>query len=213
MVLVNSPKGGHSVVPFGGMEGRLAPNPISYAVPGPDRPILADMAMSTTAQGKVVVYRNQGKQLPEGWIIDSDGRPTTDPNALFDEPHGWILPMGGDIGYKGTAFLLLAEILGSALAGHRIDDDLPNGTNGACFIAIDISAFLPVDKFLEAIGEMGSYVKSAQPAPGFDEVLMPGETEFRTLADRRANGIPVDAVTWESIRAAAEPLGVSTAGG
>ena len=83
----------------------------------------------------------------------------------------------------------------------------------ACRSGAHRRAFLPVDRFREAIGEMAAYVKSARPAPGFEEVLMPGETEFRALADRRANGIPVDVVTWESIRATAESLNVSTAGG
>lgn len=211
MACVNSPKPGHSVVPFGGLQGRIAPNPLSYAVPGATHPVVADMALSTTAQGKVVVYRNRGQQLPEGWIIDADGRPSTDPDELFKEPRGWILPIGGNVGYKGFALLLLAEILGGALAGHAITDDIPDGTNGVCFIVMDISAFLPVERFRGLMGEMAAYMKSAPPAPGFDEVVLPGELDWRILAEREAKGIPIGPATWQQICKVAKEVGVETA--
>jgi hydroxycarboxylate dehydrogenase B len=204
----NSAKAGHSVVPYGGLLGRVAPNPISYAVPGPEHPIVADMAMSTTSKGKTVVYRNRGQKLPEGWIVDAEGNPSTDPNDLFKDPKGWILPLGGNVGYKGFAFLLLAEILGGALGGHSITEDIPDGVNGVCFFVVDISAFVPVERFRELMGEMIAYEKSAPAAPGFKEVLLPGELDFRVKAERQAQGIPIDPVTWGQIREAAEALHV-----
>jgi len=209
LAFVNSPKAGHSVVPYGGLEGRISPNPMSYAVPGPEHPIVADMALSTTAQGKVVVYRNRGQQLPEGWIIDAAGNPSTDPDELFKNPRGWILPIGGNVGYKGFALLLLAEILGGALAGHAITDDIPDGTNGACFIVIDISAFLPVERFRDLMGEMVAYMKSAPPAQGFEEVMLPGELDWRILAEREVEGIPIEPVTWQQICEVAKEVGVA----
>jgi uncharacterized oxidoreductase len=214
LAFVNSPTGpkAHGVVPYGGLEGRITPNPLSYAAPGPERPIVADMALTTTSGGKVVVYRNRGRQLPEGWIIDAAGNPSTDPNDLFRKPQGWILPLGGNVGYKGFAFLLLSEMLAGTLAGNVITDDLPIGFNGVCFMVLDISAFLPVERFREAIGVMTAYMKSAPPAPGFEEVLMPGEIDFRIMAERQANGIPIDPVTWQSILDVAEELQVPVAG-
>jgi uncharacterized oxidoreductase len=214
LAFVNSPTGpkGHGVVPYGGLEGRITPNPISYAAPGPEHPIVADMAMSTTSGGKVAVYRNQGRQLPAGWIIDAAGNPSTDPDDLLRKPQGWILPLGGNVGYKGFAFLLLAEILAGTFTGNVITDDLPIGFNGVCFIVLDISAFLPVEQFREGIGAMTAYMKSAPPAPGFDEVLMPGEIDFRIMAERQADGIPIDTVTWQSIRDTAKALQVPVAG-
>ena len=213
LAVVNSPKSGHSVVPFGGLEGRLAPNPISYAVPGPENPMLSDMALSTTAQGKVVVYRNRRQELPEGWVIDADGNPSTDPNELFKYPRGWILPLGGKLGYKGYALLLLAEVLTGVLAGHRMTDDIPDGTNVACFVVVDLSAFQPEEQIREAIGAMATYVKSAPPAPGFKEVVMPGEIDFRFRAERETQGIPIEPVTWRRIRESAEALGVAIVDG
>ncbi len=206
---VNSAPAGHAVVPFGGLAGRLSPNPLSYGAPGLDHPIVADMTMSTTAQGKVVICRNKGQQAPEGWMIDAQGHPTTDPDVLFQKPRGWILPMGGNVGYKGTALLLMAEILSGALGGVSITDPVLDGTNGLCLIVIDVSAFVPLEQFRAEMAVITDYIKSAPPAPGFDEVLMPGEIDERIKADREANGIPVDPVTWQSIRETAESLGIS----
>jgi uncharacterized oxidoreductase len=207
-VFVTGAKSGHFVVPFGGAEGRLCPSPISWAVPGPDHPILADMAMSTTSLGKLMVYRNRGEQLPQGWVIDAEGKPSTDPNELFRTPPGHLLPFGGNVAYKSYAFLLLAEVLAGRLAGTGILDDVPLGTNAVCFIAVDISAFLPVERFRELVAEMVAYIKSSQPAPGFGEVLLPGELDFRTRGERRTHGIPIAPTTWKRIKATAEQLGV-----
>src|SRR5438093_1615061 len=80
------------VAPFGGSAGRLATNPIAFACPGPERPILVDITTSVVAEGKVRVYRNSGKQVPEGWIVDNQGNPSTDPNDLYTSPRGAILP-------------------------------------------------------------------------------------------------------------------------
>ena len=207
LAFVNSAPTGYSVVPFGGLQGRIAPNPISYAVPGPEHPILADMAMSTTAQGKLVVYRNQGKQIPEGWIIDAAGKPTTDPKDFFSSPQGWILPVGGNVGYKGFSILLLSELLAGTLGGVTMGDfSVPDGTNGFCFIAINIEAFLPPERFRQLTSEMAVHIKSAPPASGFQEVLMPGDLEFRTLAERRVKGIPLDEITWNQIADTARSL-------
>lgn len=206
---VNSPKAGHSVVPFGGLEGRIAPNPIAYAAPGGERPVTADMAMSTTSQGKVIVYRNAGRQLPDTWLIDADGKPTTDPQALFAEPRGWIQPMGGSVGYKGFALLMLAEILAGMLAGRSMTDEVRDGSNGVCFIVIDVSAFVPEAQFRQAIDQMAAYIKSCPPAPGFDEVVLPGEIDHLHAVERMARGIPLDDTTWSQIRDTAESLQVA----
>jgi uncharacterized oxidoreductase len=208
MAFVNSSKYGHCVVPYGGMEGRIAPNPISYACPGPEHPLVSDMALSTTAQGKVVIYRNRGERLPEGWIIDASGEPSTDPNVLFDNPHGWILPAGGNVGYKGFAMLVLAELLAGTLSGKTITDEVPDGTNGTCFVVIDISAFAPVEVFRDAIGSMTAYMNSAPPAPGHEEVLMPGQLDFRIMKERQERGIPIEGVTWQQIEETAKALQV-----
>lgn len=208
---VNSAKAGHSVVPFGGLAARFAPNPIAYAAPGREHTLVADMAMSTTSQGKVVVYRNRGERLPGKWLLTPDGTPTDDPEILWQNPPGWILPLGGSVGYKGFALLLLGEVLGGALAGNAITDPLPNGINGLCMVLLDLAAFGPVDRFKHSIDDMVDYMKSAPPAPGFKEVLLPGEIDDRYRLDREANGIPLDDTTWQQICEVAATLNVTTA--
>lgn len=207
LATVNVPKYGHFVVPFGGREGRLGTNPISYAAPGRDHPIVADMSMSTSSEGKLRVYRNQGVNLPAEWIVDAEGNRSTDPEDYYGEPRGWISPLGGDLGYKGYALGLLVELLSGTLAGEAITET-QEAINNVCFIAVDISAFLPVERFRELSGEMASYMKSTPLAPGSTEVRLPGEQGFRESVQRQKTGIPVDSVTWQQIEETADALRV-----
>ncbi|GIT30031.1 MAG: hypothetical protein Ct9H300mP1_20770 [Planctomycetaceae bacterium] len=89
----NSPIHGHFVLPAGGRQGRLATNPIAYAFPTDGDPILADFSTSVTPEGKIRVYRNRGESLPEGWVQDAEGQPTTDPDRFYGPPRGGILPL------------------------------------------------------------------------------------------------------------------------
>ena len=178
------------VLPWGGREGRLGTNPIAYAVPTGGRPVVADFSTSVAPEGKIRFYRNEGKTVPDGWILDADGKPTNDPNAFYGPPRGGILPLGAGAGHKGFALGLLVEILGSALAGISSRDPERFG-NGVCFIVVDPSAFCPLEEFRRLMDETVAYIKSSRPAPGFDEVLVPGELEFRTLetaTERRYSG-------------------------
>jgi uncharacterized oxidoreductase len=194
----NSPIYGHYVLPWGGREGRLATNPIAYAVPTSGDPVVADFSTSVAPEGKIRFYRNEGKPVPDGWILDAQGNPTNDPNAFYGPPRGGILPLGASAGHKGFALGLLVEILGGALAGIAPQD--PNVTgNGNCFIVIDPSSFCPLPVFKKLMDETVAYMKSSPPTPGVSEVLVPGELEFRTMRKRRVEGIPIDDATLDSI--------------
>jgi uncharacterized oxidoreductase len=207
----NSPVHGHYVLPWGGREGRLATNPIAYSVPTGHDPIVADFSTSVAPEGKIRFYRNEGQPVPDGWILDAEGRATNDPNAFYGPPRGGILPLGGAAGHKGFALGLLVEILGSALAGVscRSPDSIGNGV---CMIVIDPSAFCPLDEFRRLMDETVAYTKSSPPAPGFTEVLVPGELEFRTLRQRQREGIPIDGATLAAIRRYGKRLGVDVDG-
>ncbi len=207
----NSPIHGHQVLPWGGRDGRLGTNPIAYAVPTGGDPVVADFATSVAPEGKIRFYRNEGKAVPDGWILDADGNATNDPNAFYGPPRGGILPLGAAAGHKGFALGLLVEILGSALAGISSRDPQVFG-NGVCFIVVDPSAFCPLDEFRRLMDETVAYIKSSRPAPGFEEVLVPGELEFRTLRQRQNDGIPVDAATLEAMREHGARLGVDVDG-
>jgi uncharacterized oxidoreductase len=203
----NSPIHGHYVLPWGGREGRLGTNPIAYAVPTGGLPLVADFSTSVAPEGKIRFYRNERKTVPDGWILDALGRATNDPDAFYGPPRGGILPLGASAGHKGFALGLLVEVLGSALSGTSSQDPQGFG-NGLCFIVVDPSAFCPLDQFRRLMDESVAYIKSSPPAPGFDEVLVPGELEFRTLLNRKKEGIPIDAATVEAMREHGERLDV-----
>lgn len=203
----NSPVHGHFVLPWGGRDGRLATNPIAYAVPTGGDPVVADFSTSVAPEGKVRYHRNEGRPVPDGWILDAEGRPTNDAAAFYGPPRGGILPLGGAAGHKGFALGLLVEILGSALAGIQCTDAATIG-NGVCFIAIDPSAFCPLPEFRRLMDETVAYMKSSRPAPGSSEVLVPGELEFRTLRQRQRTGIPIDDATLAGMRQHGERLGI-----
>jgi uncharacterized oxidoreductase len=203
----NSPRHGHYVLPWGGTQGRLGTNPIAYAVPTHGDPIVADLATCAAPEGKIRVYKNQGRPLPAGWIVDSVGRPATDPAAFYGPPPGAILPLGGAAGHKGYALGLLAEILGSPLAGRETAD--PNAAgNGLCFLVVDPRAFMPVEQFKSLVDATVAYMKSSSPAEAQGKVLLPGELEFRTRRRRLVEGIPVDDSTWLAIEECGRRLGV-----
>jgi len=204
----NSPIYGHFVLPWGGREGRLATNPIAYAVPSAADPIVADISTSVAPEGKVRYHLNENKTLPTGWIVDAAGQPSTNAQDFYGPPRGGILPLGANAGHKGYALGLLVEILGSALAGVSSTDRETVG-NGVCFIVLNPAAFLPEQRFRELVSETIAYMKSSPPAEGFSEVFVPGEIEFRCRRERLQTGIPIDPATREKIRAEMVRLGVT----
>ncbi len=204
----NSPIHGHFVLPAGGREGRLATNPIAYAFPTQGDPILADFSTSVAPEGKIRVYRNRGETLPEGWVQDAEGQPTTDPEQFYGPPRGGILPLGGVAAHKGYALGLFVELLGSSLAGLACDDP-GTGGNGVCFVVIDPSRFVDLDTYRQLVSGTREYMKSAEPAPGVEEVLVPGDLEFQARQQRESAGVPVDPVAWQQIVEHAARLGVS----
>jgi uncharacterized oxidoreductase len=207
----NSPVHGHFVLPWGGKQPRLATNPLAYGIPTSGEPIVADFATSVAPEGKIRVCLNQRKPLPVGWAVDAAGKPTTDPAAFYGPPRGSLLPLGGSAGRKGFALGLLVELLGSALAGIGPTDPSAAG-NGVCFVLIDPAAFVPLDRFKKLADETVAYMKSSPPADGFDEVLVPGEWEFRNRKRRLQEGIPVDDATWQSLQEYARAYGISFEG-
>ncbi len=213
MAVVNSYGTSGSVAPWGGAERRLSPNPISFAMPsGGPWPVMVDITTSVFPEGKVRVTQYAGKQLPDGVIIDSEGNPTTDPAAFYGPPAGALLPLGGIVGHKGFALGIVAELLAGALSGAGCTGkERERAGNGIYFQAINIEALLPYDEFIETVQEQIAWVKSARPQPGVDEVLFPGEPEYRAAQRRSAHGIPVEDTIWQEIVETAESLGVSIA--
>lgn len=198
---------GHFVTPWGGTQGRLGTNPIAYGIPTDGDPLVTDFATSVIPEGAVRVALKTGGVLPELAAVDSHGLPIIDPALFYGPPVGALLPFGGKVGYKGYALALLAEVLGGALAGFSADDET-RSSNGVWVLVIDPRAFLPLEEFKRLTSQLVAYMKSSPPASGNDQVLVPGEREFRRLAE--ANGaVTVDGESWTQIRRTAQKLGIA----
>lgn len=205
VTVCNSGPPGGNVAPFGGRKPFFSTNPLALAVPaGEHPPLLVDFATAVVAEGKVRVARNRGKEIPQGWIVDSEGRPSTDPHDLYEG--GALLPFGA---HKGYGLALFVDILGGILAGAGCTS-MPDydGGNGTFLMAIDIQSFRPLAQFRAYVDEFFAAVKDVPRAPGVDEIFIPGEIEYRTRAQREQEGIFVEEVTWAQIVEAAQGLGV-----
>jgi uncharacterized oxidoreductase len=198
-----------NVAPYGGARPLLATNPIAIGIPAGQTPgMVLDFATAVIAAGKVAVAQAKGEHLPPGMLIDREGRPTTDPAALFEG--GALLPFGG---HKGYALALAIEFLGRVLAGGEAYAEGERGgryyrSSGTLFIAIDPATFRPLADYGAAADDLVRRVKAIPPAEGFREVLVPGEPERRTRAARLAGGIPIPDSTWAAIVTTAERLKV-----
>ena len=139
-----SPK---NVAPFGGREARLGTNPISIAVPSDlEGPFCLDMATSAVAAGKIALAVARSEQIPQGWIIDSDGRHTTDPKDF--RKGGALLPLGGTEGYKGSGLAAMVEVLCGLLTGLGFGVEPTGRHNDGCFMAVfNVAAFRPLQDF------------------------------------------------------------------
>lgn len=199
------------VAPFRGSDPRLMTNPICIALPlGDDRaPVVLDFATSAIALGKVRVAMNKGVEAPEGTLIDERGRATRDPQRLFVEPKGAIVPFGL---HKGWGLALVAEMLGGLLAGGptQAAAQKPAGlVNGLFSIIIDQTRLDRGGSYGDEVAALIDYVKASPPANPDEPVLVPGEPERISRAERRANGIPIDDRTWREIVEAARSVGVT----
>ena len=166
-----------AVAPFGGREARLGTNPISIAVPSNlDGPLYFDLSTAAAAAGKIKLAEARGEQVPSGWVIDAEGRPTTDPSALGQG--GALLPLGGDVGFKGYALASMVEILSALLTGLGFGVEPTGRHNDGCFIAVfNVSAFRDLETFKQEVTEFAHYLVDTPPAEGFDRVYYPGEVE------------------------------------
>jgi uncharacterized oxidoreductase len=206
---VNTTGAGILVAPHGGINRRLSANPIAAGVPIPGRsPLLLDISACTIAEGKVRVALNKGVAVPEGCLIDAQGRPTSDPRVFYADPPGAILSIAG---HKGYGLAVLCEILAGALTGGGCSNPVNAGrvVNGMLSIFLDISRFQEETAFAAEIERFIAWVKSSAKAAPDGEILMPGEIEEQTKAQRLRDGIEVDDTTWSQILDTARAVGLS----
>ena len=179
---------------WGGLDMLLSTNPIAVAVPaGEEAPVVLDMATTVAAYGKVKTKAQRGETMPEGWMMDRQGRPLTDPKRAGE---GFLLPIGGYKGYGlALVFGLLAGTLNGAAMGRDVvdfnaDDTTPTNT-GHVIVAINVEAFQPVAGFKRSVDALVRDLRRSERLPGVDAIRLPGEGSHAARADRSKNGIPL----------------------
>jgi hydroxycarboxylate dehydrogenase B len=195
-------RGGGAILPYGGAQGRLGTNPIAVGAPtGDETPFILDFATSTIADGKIRVARSRGADLTPGCIVDRHGNPSVR-TADYDDG-GFLLPFGG---HKGYALSLMICLLGG-LAGTF---DRERGSMGGAFMqVIAVSALTELADYQQSVRAFLDGMKATPPAPGFTEVLVPGDFEQRSRVERLARGIEVPDTVYGEIREWAGKLSVS----
>ena len=213
LVTADSGAGPKMVAPFGGRARRLGTNPICIGIPSDmEGPVLLDMATSAVAAGKITLARSRGETVPDGWIIDKDGNPTTNPEDY--RAGGAILPVGADQGHKGYGLSFMVEVFSGLLTGLGFGIDPLARHNDGVFISVfNVEHFRALAEFKEEVKALAEFVKNSPPAAGFSEVFYPGEPEYRTEQRRRVEGIFVEDETWQQISLLMEELGVESAVG
>lgn len=198
--------------PWGGLDMLLSTNPIAVAIPTRDEPpVVLDMATTIASMGKVKTKMQRGEALPEGWMVDREGRPLTDSKRGFE---GLLLPIGGYKGYGlSLVFGLLAGTLNAAAMGKdvvdfNVDDASPANT-GQAILALDPAAFGDPDEFRLRVDTVVRDLRASRRMPGVDRIWLPGEqSHARRLANRR-DGVPIVASLRASLDKLAAELGIA----
>ena len=200
LAVCNGAPSGHWVALFGGRDGRISTNPMAMAWPveGSD-PVVADFSTAATAEGVVRVHRDRGMEVADGTLRDAAGMPSRDPAVLYADPRGAIQPLGGALGYRGTALALFVEVLTTLLDGDRVGDTDRRGTD------MTILAIRPQPGFEALAADLSRHVRASPPLDPDRPVLMPGDREWSRAADGSVLRLPRS--TWDALRRAAEEAG------
>jgi len=208
LITADSGRSPKNVVPFGGREKRLGTNPLSIAVPSLlDGPLFIDFSTSASIPPKISSVAKRGEQIPAGWAIDAQGRPTTDP-AKYAQGGG-LLPLGGNEGHKGYGLAVIVEILCGLLPGLGFGVEPSGKHNDGCFLAVfDVEKFLPLAIFKKEVADFAKYLKDTPPSEGSKGVIYPGEMEWKTECERSTSGIEIKEDLWKKLSELAAPYGL-----
>jgi len=205
--------GSPAMAPWGGREKAVGANPWSIAAPaGKHGVTVMDIANVNAARGKIYAARERGASIPEGWALDAEGRPTTDPTAAVA---GVILPMGG---HKGYAISFMMDVLSGVLTGSSFATGVSGPQQaerrsgcGHLVLAIDVAAVVDPGTFAERMEALIAEMKAVPLAAGFDEIFFPGELEDRSRARLEEEGIELPDATMEALERLASETGVALA--
>jgi LDH2 family malate/lactate/ureidoglycolate dehydrogenase len=197
-----------AIAPYGTKDKLLGTNPLSYAIPANKFPaIVLDMACSVVARGKIRFHAMLGKDIPEGWALDADGRPTTDAQKALK---GSLVPIGG---VKGSGLSLVVDLMTGVLTNTCLTGEVltltdPSGPSKTAhiFCAINISKFIDPDFFKSNVDLVIERIKNMPSIDG-NPVYMPGEIEYNLTQKRKEEGIPLEEKLVESLNSLAERYG------
>src|SRR5512134_3810134 len=167
-------------------------NPMAFGIPTSGTPILVDQSTSVASNALFNGYAARGERLPGPWLLDAEGAPTDDPNALTAKPPGTILPLGGlDFGYKGYGFGLLVEALALALPGYGRAQQPDAFGQGVFVQAVDPAAFAGRDRFLRETDHLAAACRASRPRPGVERVRVPGERALASMSEQLRDGVRI----------------------
>jgi uncharacterized oxidoreductase len=195
---------------YGGMKPIIGTNPMAFGIPARDgKQIILDFATASMSMGEIQKRVARNESIPAGVLLDGHGKPTTEFGAFRGPPRGVFLPFGG---YKGSGVALITEILGGLVSGNGPGkywwDKGGHGVNGVFLQAFAVDEFAELSSFYDTIDELIAFIKSTPCAPGFSEILLPGEAGRRRQATQRQNGVEVDDETWAELIELGAELGV-----
>ena len=210
IIIASSDPAVASVAPFGGRKAVFTPNPFAIGIPTDGDPILIDISASITTNGMSNRLRSEGKRFPASWALDAEGHPTDDPAAVFANPPGTILPVGGlDHGHKGYGLALMVEALTQGLGGFG-RADAPKGLGASVFVqVIDPAAFGGRDAFQEQTGWLATACRENPPVPGGSAVRVPGQRGLDRKREALKNGVELYPAIMAALAPLAEKFGIA----
>ena len=193
---------------YGGMEPITGTNPMAFGIPARGgKHIILDFATASMSMGEIQKRVRNKEKIPEGVMLDGHGKPTTDFKTFRGPPRGVFLAFGG---YKGSGLALITEVLGGLLSGNGLGkqywDNRGHGVNGLFLQAIAVEEFQDVETFYDHVDELIAFIKSRECAPGFSEILLPGESGRQREAKNKQEGVDIEALTWKALTDLAEEL-------
>ena len=202
--------GSGNIAPHGAMQPATGTNPMAFGIPAANgRNIIFDFATAATSMGELHKKVSRGEAIPAGMMLDGYGNPTRDYSAFIGPPKGSLLSFGG---YKGSGINLMAEILGGILSGTGLGrewwDQGGAATNGVFLQAFDVEEFQPLNDFRKKVDELVTFTKSRKPAPGYSEILLPGEMSRRRTELHRKEGVEIEEGDWAKLLKCGAELGV-----
>ena len=195
---------------YGGMKPIAGTNPMAFGIPARGgRHIILDFATASMSMGEIQTRVRNKEEIPAGVMLDGQGNPTSDFKSFRGPPRGVFLPFGG---HKGSGVALITEILGGILSGSGMGKTWWNngghGVNGLFLQALAVEEFHALESFYDKIDELIALVKSTPCAPGFSEILLPGEAGRHRQATNEKSGVEIDPATWAGLTALADKLKV-----